>query len=112
MSNASAAEAEVKKNRYGVREVIEKGLGVWMDDLNPDGSNMLVLHKTAQIGTVVKITNPMTGHSTFAKVVGKFVDSAETQGAIIVLSKSVANVIGILDRRFQVEIAYGAPLDM
>lgn len=112
LSNASAAEAEVKKNRYGVREVIEKGLGVWMDDLNPDGSNMLVLHKTAQIGTVVKITNPMTGHSTFAKVVGKFVDSAETQGAIIVLSKSVANVIGILDRRFQVEIAYGAPLDM
>lgn len=112
MNSQVDVDAEVKKNRYGVREVIEKGLGVWMDDLNPEGANMLVLHKTAQIGTVIKITNPMSGHSTFAKVVGKFVDSSETQGAIIVLSKSVANVIGILDKRFQVEIAYGAPLDI
>lgn len=99
---------EVKKNRYGMREVLEKGVGIWMEDLSTDGSNMLVLHKTAAIGTIVKITNPMTGHSTFAKVVGKFVDSAETQGAIIVISKSVASVIGLLDKRFQIEIAYGA----
>lgn len=102
------SDYEIKKNRYGMREVLEKGIGVAMEDLASDGSNMLVLHKNAAIGTIVKITNPMTGHSTFAKVVGKFVDSAETQGAIIVISKSVASVIGLLDKRFQIEIAYGA----
>jgi len=53
----------------------------------------------------------MTDLSTVAEVVGKFIDTAETQGAIIVLSRSVASIIGILDRRFQIEIAYGAPVE-
>lgn len=104
-------EFEVRKNRYGIREVNEKGVGVWIDDLNQDGGSMLVLHKTAPVGTIIKITNPMTHHSTFAKVVGKYTDTAQTQGSIIVISSSVASAIGILDRRFQIEIAYGAPLD-
>jgi len=107
-----AAEMELaKKNKYGLRETTEKGVGVWIEDLNQDGASMLALHKNVPVGTVVKVTNPMTNHSTFVKVVGKFVDNAETQGAIIVLSKSVASVIGIIDRRFPVEIAYGAPVE-
>lgn len=105
------ADFDLQKNRYGIREMTEKGVGVWIDDLSQEGASMLALHKTAPIGTVVKVTNPMTNHSTFVKVVGKFIDNANTQGAIIVISKSVASVIGILDKRFQVEIAYGAPID-
>lgn len=106
------AEFELRKNRYGIREMNEKGVGVWIEDLNQDGASMLALHKQVPVGTIVKVTNPMTNHSTFVKVVGKFVDNADTQGAIIVISKSVASVIGILDRRFQIEIAYGAPLEV
>lgn len=102
---------EIPANRYGIREMTEKGVGVWIDDLNQEGGSMLALHKTAPIGTVIKITNPMTNRTTFAKVVGKFSDSAETQNAIVVISKSAASLIGVLDRRFQVEIAYGAPND-
>lgn len=102
---------EIPANRYGIREMTEKGIGVWIDDLNQESGSMLALHKTAPIGTVIKITNPMTNRTTFAKVVGKFADTAETQNAIIVISKSAASLIGVLDRRFQVEIAYGAPND-
>lgn len=100
---------ELPANKYGIREMTEKGIGVWIEDLNQVGGNMLALHKTAPVGTVVKITNPMTNRTTFAKVVGKFTDTAETENAIIVISKSAAALIGALDRRFQVEIAYGAP---
>ncbi|SFC70613.1 LysM repeat-containing protein [Parapedobacter composti] len=100
---------EIPANRYGIRELTERGVGVWIDDLAQEGGSMLALHKTAPIGTVVKITNPMTQLTTFAKVVGKFADTAETKNAIIVISKSAAALIGVLDRRFQVEIAYGAP---
>lgn len=103
------AGVEIPANRYGIREMTEKGIGVWIDDLNQESGSMLALHKTAPIGTVIKITNPMTQRTTFAKVVGKFADTAETQNAIIVISKSAASLIGVLDRRFQVEIAYGAP---
>src|SRR5690606_13391992 len=107
----SGAELEIPANRYGIREMNEKGVGVWIDDLNQDGGSMLALHKTAPVGTVIKITNPMTQRTTFAKVVGKFADTAETKNAIIVISKSAASLIGVLDRRFQVEIAYGTPND-
>lgn len=103
------SELDIPANKFGIRELTEKGVGVWIDDLNQEGGSMLALHKTAPVGTVIKITNPMTQRTTFAKVVGKFADSAETQNAIVVISKSAASLIGVLDRRFQVEIAYGAP---
>jgi len=108
-TDTEGENVEIPANRYGIREMTEKGIGVWIDDLNQEGGSMLALHKTAPIGTVIKITNPMTNRTTFAKVVGKFADTAETKNAVIVISKSAASLIGVLDRRFQVEIAYGAP---
>lgn len=103
-------EQIIAANRYGIREKQEKGIGVWINDLETDGKSNLALHKTAPIGTILKITNPMTRNVTYAKVVGKFTDTAETKDAIVVLSKSAAAYIGALDRRFLIEIAYGVPL--
>lgn len=103
-------EQIIAANRYGIREKQEKGIGVWINDLETDGKSNLALHKTAPIGTILKITNPMTRNVTYAKVVGKFTDTAETRDAIVVLSKSAAAYIGALDRRFLIEIAYGVPL--
>lgn len=103
-------EQIVAANRYGIREKHEKGVGVWINNLETDGQSNLALHKTAPIGTILKITNPMTRNVTYAKVVGKFTDTAETKDAIVVLSKSAAAYIGALDRRFLIEIAYGVPL--
>lgn len=96
-------------SRYGLRQVDEKGIGVWMDGLNADEGNMLALHKTAPVGTVVKITNPMTQRTTFAKVVGKYTDNSNTRDAVIVISKSTADLLGILDKRFLIDISYGVP---
>lgn len=104
-------DSNFKPNRYGIRETKEKGVGVWINDLENNDQTSLALHKTAPIGTILKITNPMNRSVTFAKVVGKFNDNHETQGAIVILSKSVASSIGILDKRFQVEITYGMPLN-
>lgn len=102
----------VKTNKYGIRENKERGIGVWLEDLKTNGQSSLALHKTAPIGTILKITNPMNQNVTFAKVVGKFADNEETQNAIVVLSKSVANSIGLIDKKFQIEITYGTPLDL
>lgn len=103
-------EQIIAANRYGIREKQEKGIGIWIANLETDGKSNLALHKTAPIGTILKITNPMTQNVTYAKVVGKFTDTAETKDAIVVLSKSAAAYIGALDRRFLIEIAYGVPL--
>ncbi len=95
--------------RYGLREVDERGVAIWIADENLDGTKMLALHQTAPIGTIVKITNPMTGKSTFAKVVGKFSQNESTKDAIIVITKAAADLIGAIDKRFQATIVYGVP---
>jgi LysM repeat protein len=100
---------KIATGRLGVSERTEKGVAVWIADENLDGTKMLALHRTAPIGTVVKITNPMTDRVTFVKVVGKYTENATTQDVIIVITKATADLLGALDKRFQVTIDYGIP---
>jgi LysM repeat protein len=95
-------------SKYGLSQIEEKGTGVWITDADLDPSKMLILHRTAPVGTIVKITNPMTNRSTFAKVVGKFTENETTKDVIIVMTKAVADAIGALDKRFFCNLTYGA----
>ena len=94
-------------SRYGLNQIEEKGTAVWIADADLDSSKMLVLHRTAPIGKVVKITNPMTNRTTFAKVVGKFTENESTKDVIIVMTKAVADALGALDKRFYCNLIYG-----
>jgi LysM repeat protein len=93
-------------SRYGLNELDEKGTAVWIADQNMDGTKMYVLHRTAPIGTVMKITNPMSNRTTFAKVVGKFTENESTKDVILVMTKAVADSLGALDKRFYCSISY------
>jgi peptidoglycan endopeptidase LytF len=93
--------------RYGLNQIEEKGTAVWIADADLDPSKMLVLHRTAPIGGIIKITNPMSNRSTFAKVVGKFTENESTKDVIIVMTKAVADALGALDRRFYCNLTYG-----
>ncbi|MCJ0743055.1 LysM peptidoglycan-binding domain-containing protein [Pedobacter montanisoli] len=92
---------------YGLNQVEEKGTGIWIADPDLDPAKMLILHKTAPVGTIIKITNPMTNRSTFAKVVGKFTENETTKDVIIVMTKAVADAVGALDKRFFCHLTYG-----
>lgn len=94
-------------SKYGLNQIDEKGAAVWIADADLDPSKMLVLHRSAPIGTVMKITNPMTNRSTFAKVVGKFTENESTKDVIIVMTKAVADALGALDKRFYCNLTYG-----
>ena len=96
-------------NKYGLFEKAEKGVATWIDDASLDPNKKLILHRSAPIGTVMRITNPMTGKSTFAKVVGRFTDNQATKDVVVVMTKNVAESIGALDKRFHVNISYGTP---
>jgi len=95
-------------SRYGLTQFEEKGTAVWIADQDLDASKMLVLHRTAPVGTVIKITNPMSNRTTYAKVVGKFTENESTKDVIIVMTKAVADAVGALDKRFFCNITYGA----
>lgn len=109
--DSSNMAAHMNANKFGLYEKDEKGVATWMDDAGLDSSKKLVLHRTAPIGTVIKITNIMTNRTTFAKVVGRFTDNEETKDVLIVMTKSVAQSLGALDKRFQVNISYGSPTE-
>jgi LysM repeat protein len=96
-------------NRYGLFEKSEKGVATWIDDTSLDPNKKLILHRTAPIGTVMRITNPMNNKTTFAKVVGRFTDNQSNKDAVIVMTKNVAEALGALDKRFLVNISYGTP---
>lgn len=105
----ASARLKLPAYRYGLREVVERGVASSMVDESLDNTKMLALHATAPVGTIVKITNPMTSKTTFAKVVGKFTESEATKDVIIVVNKATADIIGALDKRFQVTLVYGVP---
>jgi LysM repeat protein len=109
LKDSSNAERHLNANRFGLYEKNEKGVATWMDEPGLDPNKKLVLHRTAPIGTVIKITNPMTSRTTFAKVVGRFTDNEATKDVIIVMTKNVATSLGALDKRFHVNISYGSP---
>jgi len=94
-------------SRYGLNQVDEKGTATWIVDPDLDPTKMLVLHRSAPIGTVMKITNPMSNRTTFAKVVGKFTENESTKDIIIVMTKAVADALGALDKRFYCNLTYG-----
>ncbi|MXV15524.1 septal ring lytic transglycosylase RlpA family protein [Hufsiella ginkgonis] len=109
--DTNTVDAKLKQNKYGLREHDERGVGVWIADENLDGSKMLALHRSVPPGTVIKVTNPMTGISAYVKVLGKFTENETTKDVIIVITKAVADRIGILDKRFQITIVYGVSND-
>jgi LysM repeat protein len=106
---AKDSSSHLNANKYGLYEKNEKGVATWIDDPSLDPNKKLVLHRTAPIGTVIKITNPMTNRTTFAKVVGRFTDNESTKDVILVMTKNVADSLGALDKRFHVNISYGSP---
>lgn len=109
MAESADVDRKLPAAKYGLREIKEKGLATWIEEAELDAGRMLALHLTAPIGTIIKITNPMTQKSTFAKVVGKFTENESTKGAIIVLTRTAAELIGATDKRFQVSLVYGIP---
>ncbi|WP_462265836.1 DPBB and LysM peptidoglycan-binding domain-containing protein [Mucilaginibacter sp.] len=109
VTDSSGTERRYPANRYGLFEKNEKGVATWMDDAGFDPNKKLVLHRTAPIGTIIKITNPMTSRTVFAKVVGRFTDNANTHDVVVVMTKNAAESIGALDKRFRVNISYGIP---
>lgn len=104
----SSGNRRLPNNRYGLTEKNEKGTAVWISDPNLDPKKKYVLHRTAPVGTIIKITNPNTNRTTFAKVVGSFTDNETNKDAIVVMTKDVAESLGAIDKRFYVNLSYGS----
>jgi LysM repeat protein len=89
------------------KEVNETGVAAWIEDEAINPNKYYALHRTAPIGTIIKVVNRMNSRSVFVKVVGKLPQTGDNEGLIIKISKAGAEKLGVLDARFQTQLIYG-----
>lgn len=97
------------KNSNGsvVREYNETGMAAWIKDGSLNQNKYYALHRTAPLGTIVKVNNRMNGDYVFVKVVGQLPDTGDNDKQIIKISEAAARKIGAVNEHFQVELSYG-----
>ncbi|MEM6842989.1 MAG: LysM peptidoglycan-binding domain-containing protein [Bacteroidota bacterium] len=66
----------------------------------------LGLHRTAPVGTILRVRNEMNDMSIFVRVVGKLPDTGVNNNIEIRLTQSAYDKLGGINRRFPVEITY------
>jgi LysM repeat protein len=91
--------------KQGGKSHEQKGVAVWQKKGSMK-TESYCLHRTAKIGSMVEITNPMKSRSIYAKVIGKIPDNSQGHEVIILLAPMVAKSLGAVDERFYVKIKY------
>jgi LysM repeat protein len=95
----------ISESVRGSDEVIESGVAELIE--GTDGNRKyLALHRTAPIGTILRIRNEMNNREVFVRVMGKLPDTALTDKLVIKISKSAYDKLGAIDSRFRVEVTY------
>lgn len=94
-SGESTAYKNIKES--GLAEVIE-GTG--------NHKKYLVLHRTAPVGTIMRVRNEENDITVFARVVGKLPETGDNNRLIIKVSKAAYDQLRAVNSRFRVEISY------
>jgi LysM repeat protein len=95
----------ISENVKGSDEVLEAGLAELIESTEAN-RKYLALHRTAPVGTILKVRNEMNNREVFVRVIGKLPDNAMTDKVIIRVSKSAYDRLGAIDPRFRVEVTY------
>ena len=89
----------------GSDEVMESGVAELIE--GTDGNRKyLALHRTAPVGTILKVRNEMNNREVFVRVMGKLPETVLTDKVIIRVSKSAYDRLGAIDQRFRVQVTY------
>ncbi len=82
-----------------------KGIAIW-ERTDPNDDFLFVLHKTAKVGSVIKLQHPVTNNIVVAEVVDKLPSGSYSEDVVLIISKAVAQKLGALETRFQVGMTY------
>ena len=90
-----------------LKEVAEQGAASWINDEQVNPNKFYALHRSAPIGTIIKVTNILNKQSVFVKVVGVLQETGDSN-VIIKISKAAAKKLGVTESKFQAELSYGS----
>ena len=94
----------IKSQQEEKVEITQKGIAVW--NKNQNSAELFALHKTAPIGTILQVRNPLNDRVIYVKVIGKFQTAGHRYDAILFLTSGAANALGGINKNFRVEIHY------
>jgi LysM repeat protein len=86
-------------------EIVQSGLAELIEGTEGNRKH-LALHRTAPVGTILKVRNEMNNREVFVRVMGKLPDTGLNEKLIIKISKSAYDRLGAIDPRFRVEVTY------
>jgi len=101
----SAESIRISESLKNGDEIVEAGLAELIEGTGGN-RKYLALHRTAPMGTILKVRNQMNNREVFVRVMGKLPDTAMTDKLIIRISKSAYDRLGAIDPRFRVEVTY------
>lgn len=105
------AEEKKEEKKYsfanGRQEVKEEGIASWIEDDELNSNKYYALHRTAPIGTIIKVTNKGNNESVFVKVVGLLSPNSDNEGLIIKISKASADRLRVSEKTFESDLVYG-----
>lgn len=102
---AASRSITISENVADSDEIIEAGLAELIEGTEGN-RKYLALHRTAPVGTILKVRNEMNNREVFVRVMGKLPDTALTSKLIIKVSRSAYDRLGAIDPRFRVEVTY------
>ena len=86
-------------------EVVQSGVAELIEGTEGN-RKYLALHRTAPVGTILKVRNEMNNREVFVRVMGKLPDTGMTENLIIKVSRSAYDRLGAIDSRFRVQVTY------
>jgi LysM repeat protein len=87
------------------RPQFQNGAAYWQREKKGD-NDFYALHREAPVGSVIEIKNPMRKKVVYAKVIAKIPDRAYGNDIVVVLSPSLARLLGAKDPKFFVEVRW------
>lgn len=105
-SRTSVIEKDPKSG-VEVEKVTEIGVATWIVEGDLNQNKFYALHRTAPVGSIIKVTNRMNNNSVFVKVVGTLPDTGDNYASIIKITQAAAQRIGAIDQKFTAELSYG-----
>lgn len=87
------------------KEIVEEGVAELIEEDEPS-KKFLALHKTAKVGTVIKIRNLKNDLTVYVRVVGQIPNTSDNENVLIKINKRAHDQLKALDPRFMAELSY------
>jgi len=104
-SNVKERETKTMETSSEFGEVVESGVAALIDG-SDNTRKYLALHRTAKVGTIMRVHNEMNGQEVFVRVLGKLPDTGVNKNVVIRISKSAYDRLGAIDPKFRVKLSY------